>query len=242
MPFIDLLLQHKERISEAEYICIYEAQQTAHLLYNVTDERSLVHDFPWWQMISCLICASSILFVAETFYSDNIPLHSRTSAQELREDAEICLKVFEALSVNSIAAQKAADMLAALSRVRRPAEERRSHPSTFDPEFVMLVAPFILTEVLESKSTAPFQSTVASRPITPLTPLTGGAPTYPPPPGATPNNSASDTLLSFLPSDTPFPSDWPSEISNAMEWSVQFLDHPNFQQVGPSLGLDSANR
>ncbi|GAB1192796.1 hypothetical protein APSETT444_001993 [Aspergillus pseudonomiae] len=127
MPFLDLLLQHKERISEAESICIHEAQQTAHLLHNVTDERSLVHDFPWWQMISCLICASSILFVAETFYSDSAFLHGRTSPQALREDAESCLKVFEALSVNSVAAQKAVDMLSALSRARRLGEDRKSH-------------------------------------------------------------------------------------------------------------------
>ncbi|GLA56204.1 hypothetical protein AnigIFM63604_005664, partial [Aspergillus niger] len=123
ISFIDLLLQYKERISEAEYICIYEAQQTAHLLHNVVDERSLVHDFPWWQMISCLICACSILFVSEAFYNENILLHGRASKQSLREDAESCLKVFEALSGNSIAAQKAADMLAALSCARRPAEE-----------------------------------------------------------------------------------------------------------------------
>lgn len=129
MPFIDLLLQHKQRISEAEYICIHEAQQTAHLLHNVTDERSLVHDFPWWQMISCLICASSILFVAETFYSHNVLLHGRTSAQSLREDAESCLKVFEALSVNSVAAQRAADMLAGLSSMRRSCEECKIPPA-----------------------------------------------------------------------------------------------------------------
>lgn len=122
-PFMNLLLQDKERISEAEWKCVHEAQQTAHLLHNVVDERSLVHDFPWWQMISCLICASSILFVAECFYNNNNLLHGRTSAQSLREDAETCLKVFDALSVNSAAAQKAADMLEGLSRMRRSTEE-----------------------------------------------------------------------------------------------------------------------
>lgn len=122
-PFMDLLLQDKQRISKAEWICISEAQQTAHLLHNVVDERSLVHDFPWWQMISCLICASSILFVAETFHSDedlveNNSPEGRPSAQSLREDAETCLKVFEALSVNSAPARKAANMLGSLSQVR----------------------------------------------------------------------------------------------------------------------------
>lgn len=117
--FIDLLLRDKERISDAEWICIHEAQQTAQLLHNVTDERSLVHDFPWWQMISCLICASSILFVAESFYSSSNFLYTKTSAQNLRDDAETCLKVFDALSANSAAAQKAADILQGLSRIYR---------------------------------------------------------------------------------------------------------------------------
>ena len=124
-PLMDLLLLDKERISEAEWICVHEAQQTAHLLHNVVDERSLVHDFPWWQMISCLICASSILFVAESFYNYNSPLNSKASAQSLREDAGTCLKVFEALSASSAAAKKATDILEGLSQMRRSTEEGR---------------------------------------------------------------------------------------------------------------------
>lgn len=119
---MNLLIQNKKRISEAEWCCIHAAQRTAHLLHNVADERSLVHDFPWWQMISCLICASSILFVAETFYSSSY-LERGVSVQDLREDAETCLKVFKALSVNSAAAHKAAAMLEGLSRMRRSVEE-----------------------------------------------------------------------------------------------------------------------
>ena len=116
---MNLLIQDKERILEAELSCIHEAQQTARLLHNVVDERSLVHDFPWWQMISCLICASSILFVADSFSSNTSLLAGKISAQSLREDAETCLKVFEALSINSAAAQKAANMLEGLSRIRQ---------------------------------------------------------------------------------------------------------------------------
>lgn len=114
-PFMELLRREKHRIAQAESTCVQEARQTAQLLHNLVDERSLVHDFPWWQMISCLICASSILFVAEAFCPNQDSFHSTTSAQDLREDAETCLKVFEALSANSAAARKAADMLKALS-------------------------------------------------------------------------------------------------------------------------------
>lgn len=130
--FLNILHQDRHQISQAEWNCIYEAQQTAHLLHNVVDERSLVHDFPWWQMISCLICASSILFVAEAFYRHNDLLHGKTSAQDLRDDAETCLKVFEALSMNSAAAQKAAEILGGLSRMRRPGEEGKYHKLTQD--------------------------------------------------------------------------------------------------------------
>lgn len=122
-PFMNLLLRNKERIAEAEWNCVHEAQQTAHLLHHVVDEESLVHDFPWWQMISCLICASSILFVAESYCHHSNGTNGRSSSQNLREDAETCLKVFEALSVNSAAAQKAADILVGLSRIRRSTEE-----------------------------------------------------------------------------------------------------------------------
>lgn len=133
-PFMNLLLHHKDRIAEAEWNCVNEARQTAHLLHHVVDEQSLVHDFPWWQMISCLICASSILFVAESYYHYGNGTNGRTSTQSLREDAETCLKVFEALSVNSAAAQKAADILAGLSRMRRPTEDGRSY-SVADLDF-----------------------------------------------------------------------------------------------------------
>lgn len=126
-PFMDLLVRHQERIAEAEWNCVHEAQQTAHLLHHVADEQSLVHDFPWWQMISCLICASSILFVAESYYDYSSDTNGRPSSQNLREDAETCLKVFDALSVNSAAAQKAADILAGLSRMSRPTQGGESY-------------------------------------------------------------------------------------------------------------------
>lgn len=52
------------RIRHFKRICLSAAQQTARLLHNIEDKKGLVRGFPWWQMISCLICASSILLVA----------------------------------------------------------------------------------------------------------------------------------------------------------------------------------
>ena len=116
-PFINLLIQYQEQITKAEWNCVHKAQQTIHLLYHITDKQSLVHDFPWWQIISYLICISSILFIAESYYNYSSGMSGRTSSQSLREDVEICLKVFNALSINSAAAQKTADILAGLSRI-----------------------------------------------------------------------------------------------------------------------------
>jgi hypothetical protein len=96
-----------------ERTCVFEAQQTAHLLNNVADTGSLVHDFPWWQMIPCLLCASSILLVASA-HTEPGQISTEHNIVELKEDAETCLKVFNALSVNSNAARRARDMLESL--------------------------------------------------------------------------------------------------------------------------------
>lgn len=114
--FMASLRSDQTEIHEAEKKCISAAQQTARLLHNVSDERSLVQDFPWWQMISCLICAGSILFVADVFCDTNKA--SNEFSGYLHEDANTCLKVFEALSVQSPAAKQAVGMLQNLAHLR----------------------------------------------------------------------------------------------------------------------------
>lgn len=101
------------RVSVYEKICITEARAIARLLHNISSEKDLVHDFPWWQMISCLICAGSILLVSSIFTqqkdeTDNL------DAESLSDDAETCLKVFKALSTNSEGARIARDMMGKL--------------------------------------------------------------------------------------------------------------------------------
>lgn len=104
----------RQFISRCEKICVSSAQETAHLLRNVSNERELVHDFPWWQMISCLICASSILLVASVFTPPTGIMDRDFELSALDDDAETCLKVFEALSANSDGARIARDMMARL--------------------------------------------------------------------------------------------------------------------------------
>lgn len=109
------------RCAQYERICVAEARETAHLLHNVADEKDLVHDFPWWQMISCLICASSILVVASVFGRRPAAGPAAAAAWEfdadvLDDDAETCLKAFEALSLLSDGARLGRDMMARLKQ------------------------------------------------------------------------------------------------------------------------------
>jgi hypothetical protein len=113
----------QSEVHNNEKVCITEAQETAHLLHNVVDEKSLVHDFPWWQMISCLICASSILLVAIKFGRLG-SMDSEAEELVLDEDAETCLKVIEALGANSDGARIARDMLQRLRDYRFPSGRR----------------------------------------------------------------------------------------------------------------------
>lgn len=103
-------------ITVCEKICIAEAHATARLLHSISSEASLVHDFPWWQMISCLVCAGSILVVASIFSQQTDNEVDGVDAEALSDDAETCLRVFEALSSNSTAACIARNMLEKLKQ------------------------------------------------------------------------------------------------------------------------------
>lgn len=107
---------HQQLLNRLERICVAEAGETAHLLRNIASEKELVYDFPWWQMISCLICASSILLVASVLFTRGARggVDGEFDMATLKDDSETCLKVFEALSANSDGARIARDMMARL--------------------------------------------------------------------------------------------------------------------------------
>jgi hypothetical protein len=107
----------RERICLSKRRCVLAAQQTARLLHNVEDKKTLVYGFPWWQMISCLICASSILLVA-SICIDREQEAEETDWTAVDEDADVCLTVFGALSTNSNAARLARDMMQGLKETR----------------------------------------------------------------------------------------------------------------------------
>ncbi|KAF4333153.1 transcriptional activator acu-15 [Fusarium beomiforme] len=99
-----------------EKTCVDEARQTARLLHHVSDKQDLVQEFPWWQMISCLICAGSILLVSSIFSQQPPDDPSEYDTEGLRDDAKTCLKIFEALSSNSRSAGIARDMIRGLEQ------------------------------------------------------------------------------------------------------------------------------
>lgn len=106
-------------VSLSERACISEARETARLLHSISSEMELVHDFPWWQMISCLICAGSILLVASIFLQQTDDKTDGLAADCLSDDAETCLRVFEALSTKSTGARIARDMMGKLKECGR---------------------------------------------------------------------------------------------------------------------------
>ncbi|KAF5646495.1 transcriptional activator acu-15 [Fusarium tjaetaba] len=101
-------------VSMYEKVCIAEARETARLLHCISCEKDLVQEFPWWQMISCLICAGSILVVSSIFSQQTGDALDGFDADGISDDAETCLRVFEALSVNSKGARIARDMMEGL--------------------------------------------------------------------------------------------------------------------------------
>lgn len=99
-----------QSIRAYEKTCVLEARETARLLHNISSERDLVHSFPWWQMISCLVCAGSILLVSSIF----VEATPEFDVAGHCDDAETCLRVFDALSSNSAGARIAGDMIKAI--------------------------------------------------------------------------------------------------------------------------------
>ena len=188
-----------------ERICVSEAQATAHLLHDVTDKKSLVEDFPWWQMISCLICASSVLLVMRAFMPSVIPA-DRMQREVLEEDANTCLKVFDALSLNSDSARRAGDMLQNLRDIKAP-EQR---------PLDMVVPEQTVGTTKLSNSTPGWPPEAQRSPVRSDDSLSFAA---------RPNNDLTfDERLPISYTARWNYQEWPSEIADSMAWSSQFVD------------------
>lgn len=105
-----LLPDQHAQIREYGNTCVQEAQAIAHLMYNVSDTSDIVLNYPWWQMISCLVCAGSVLVLADTFAKYE-PRGDLGAASGLSEDIETLVHVLHALSGNSNGAKLACSMM-----------------------------------------------------------------------------------------------------------------------------------
>ena len=201
-----LLDSNAHRVVYFERICVQEAQATAHLLHDVTDKKSLVEDFPWWQMISCLICASSVLLVMRAFMPSSSPADDM-QREILEEDANTCLKVFDALSLNSDGARRARDMLQNLRDLRIPDER-----------------PFDMGIAHDEPLPGPEMNSIGDA-------WHRGSEHTPVGSEASPSFAALSQNPETMNERFPVNSsaiwsrrDWPSEIADSMTWSSQFVD------------------
>ncbi|KAF0319970.1 C6 transcription factor [Colletotrichum asianum] len=105
------LLTQDQASRSREYgkICAAEAQSIASLMHNVTDTMDIVMNYPWWQMISCLVCAGSIMVMAGVLLKRDAG--NDTTVAALEEDVETCMAVLKALASNSHGANLAWDMM-----------------------------------------------------------------------------------------------------------------------------------
>jgi hypothetical protein len=200
-----LLDSNAHRVVYFERMCVSEAQATAHLLHDVTDKKSLVEDFPWWQMISCLICASSVLLVMRAFLPSGTTA-DRMQREVLEEDANTCLKVFDALSLNSDSARRARDMLQNLRDIKAPDQRPLD----------VVVSEQTPAHAKLSNNTPAWPSEVQHSPAGSDDSLSFAA---------LPDNPQSfDERLPVSYLAMWNYQEWPSEIADSMAWSSQFVD------------------
>ncbi|OHF01514.1 hypothetical protein CORC01_03270, partial [Colletotrichum orchidophilum] len=192
-------------VSVSEKTCVAEARETARLLHGVSSEKDLVHDFPWWQMISCLLCASSILLISSTFTQPMAEDEAVFDAEGLSDDAETCLKMFEALSCNSSSAKSARDMLKGLKECG--VDWKSKNPPR----------PAVFAEVPPQQQHVSGSSMQAQQAM--LSPVEMNALS------GIPDAAAAHDIGMLGMGVAPLaPGQWPAEIVDSMAWSAQFFD------------------
>lgn len=202
-----------------EQICISEAQETARLLHNVRDEQELIHDYPWWQMVSCLVCAGSILIVAENIFKQRSD--PSTDAAILGEDAETCLGIFQALSHNSRGAKVAMDMLRKL-REQTSLQSRNSPPIQ---DSITVQSPVILPNMAQQVCVPNAPASDSQRPWP--TPSTWYAENY----GAAGTSGGGGHMEMPWGGGEQNAGLWPLEIEDSMAWSTNLFNMLQQEEV-----------
>ncbi|KAF5667674.1 C6 transcription factor [Fusarium denticulatum] len=123
-PITPLVSEQKEVVMGMRRTCISEARSTMLLFHYVQDVGEIVHDFPWWQIISCLLCAGTVLVVSSTTATEE--------RQELFCEAEACLNILDALGVVSEGALIARNMLTKLLNKASSSMNQKTNFSSAD--------------------------------------------------------------------------------------------------------------
>ena len=100
-----------------------EARETVQMLDGVMNKRGLLWEFPWWQMISCLMCAQSVIMITRIVYPQYV------DSAGLQADTETCYGVLEALRPHSAAADRCLKMIDAMRNTRIPHQGSINHIS-----------------------------------------------------------------------------------------------------------------
>ncbi|OAP55148.1 hypothetical protein AYL99_10848 [Fonsecaea erecta] len=207
----------RARIVQSKKRCVVAAQHTARLLHNVADKRQLIYDFPWWQMISCLICATSILLVASLcIVGSGGGDEAEVEVEDIDwlavdEDADVCLTVFRELSTNSNAARLAEKMMQGLKETRLNPQGR---PSYFPGEMPTSVMP-AGAQAVSGNNSIP---NVAPAPPSPSSPPLSSSQWYP-----MSMDTMDMTTLTLFDQHTGA-SRMPLNLSEPVIWSSQFVN------------------
>ncbi|KAF4449888.1 hypothetical protein F53441_6893 [Fusarium austroafricanum] len=164
------------------------------ILRNLDDDTEIELTQTNWDLVG------SILVVSSIFSQQTEDTLDGFDAAGISDDAETCLRVFEALSINSTGARVARDMMEGLKQCGL---RWRDATITSEP-------PFSSTEIQDlngydiiHKAHPPYNTALASK-------------------GPVPSLDGQDASVSDFPFSTP--SAWPAEIVDSMAWSVQFFD------------------
>lgn len=214
MPTSD---QDRHRIQASEMICVESAQETAHLMHNVPDKRTLTEDFPWWQIISCMMCASSILLVASKF-SAFLELMDNSQRSALDEDINTLVTVFEALSVNSQAARLAREMTLGLQSASRQADPMQDESGS---QAIATASDHII----------PRSSNVSDSTLALPVPVPGQQSFVDP---------TGNTILSAEGMNELWQQGWPFELSDSLLWTSKFVDLNNVPDSVDPAGYSGA--
>ncbi|KXT06835.1 hypothetical protein AC578_7295 [Pseudocercospora eumusae] len=186
-----------QQVLASERICIAEAQETARMLHHINNEQDIIHDYPWWHMVPCLLCACSILLVTSKWAA----VHSNLEVprEVLEDDAAVCLRVFDALGKHFDAARLAGDMMRALQSQQFPIKNSLTFPGS------------------RPGSHAGRGSQTEHAPLTPITNADMGLQMR----AAIAANLQGHHHVEGGPIDVW--SEWPCELSDSLLWSQQFV-------------------